>query len=134
MEVFCFFQAKEKVIGNVYVIEPYGLIFTKNIEVQIPLKEFDGNTKNLDVLRFEPTNGVYLKLPNNIDTDTSMMKFQSDVGGVYVFVEKESNVSLIRREFQIFICFFICLAILDCWCSYTCWNNSYYCYCYSYLF
>jgi hypothetical protein len=86
-------------MGNVYVIEPYGLTFTKNIEVQVPLKEFDSDTKNLDVLRFEPKNGVYLKLPNNVDTASGMMKFQSDVGGVYVFVEQESNVSLIRKEF-----------------------------------
>jgi len=78
-------------VGNVYVIEPYGLTFTKNIEIQVPLKEFDGDTKNIDVLRFEPRKGVYLKLPNNVDTDNRMMKFQSDIGGVYVFVEKQSN-------------------------------------------
>jgi hypothetical protein len=86
---------KEKLFGNVYVIEPYDLTFAKNIEFQIPFKEFDGDEKKVDVLQFEPQKEIYLKLPSELDNDNHMLKFQLNIGGVYIFVEKQSTVCYI---------------------------------------
>jgi hypothetical protein len=82
---------KEKLFNSVYVIEPYDLKFISNAEIQVPFSAFDDDEKNVDVLQFEPTNGVYLKLPSSLDTNARMLKFQSDTGGVFVFVEKSSS-------------------------------------------
>jgi len=82
---------KEKLFKNVYVIEPYDLQFTSNVEIQVPFADFNNDEGNVDVLQFEPENGVYLKLPSSLDTNTRMLKFQSDTGGVFVFVEKSSS-------------------------------------------
>jgi hypothetical protein len=69
-------------------------MFAKKIEFKIPFTEFDGNQDNVDVLQFEPRNGVFLKLPSQLDyNDNNTFKFQSDVGGVYVFAERQSSVS-----------------------------------------
>jgi hypothetical protein len=75
------------------VIEPYDLIFLQNIEFQIPFDEFGDNAKNVDVLQFKPRKGVYLKLPSSLDNANRTLRFQSDVGGVYVFIEKQTSVS-----------------------------------------
>jgi len=88
-----FYQAKETLFNSVYTLEPYDLEFSSNIEFQIPFKEFDNDEKNVDVLQFEPRNGVYLKLPVTLDNTNRMLKFQSDTAGVFVFIEKPSSVS-----------------------------------------
>ncbi|CAF3467479.1 unnamed protein product [Rotaria sp. Silwood1] len=80
--------AKETLFDNVYVIEPHEHRFSANIEFGIPFQEFNNNEKNVDVLQFEPRNGVYLKLPTTLDTNNRMLKFQSDTAGVFVFVER----------------------------------------------
>ncbi|CAF4112409.1 unnamed protein product, partial [Rotaria sp. Silwood2] len=83
--------AKETLFNNVYVIEPHEYRFSSNIEFEIPLTELNNNEKNVDVLQFEPRNGVYLKLPTTIDTNNRMLKFRSDTAGVFVFVERPSS-------------------------------------------
>ncbi len=89
------FQNKETLFDNIYVIEPYDLQFTSNIEFQIPFTEFnnDGTSVDVDVLQFEPQDGVYMKLRSTVDTTNRMVKFQSDTAGVFVFVEKSGSVS-----------------------------------------
>jgi len=72
-------------------------MFAKKIEFQIPFQEFNDDQNNVNVLQFEPRKGVYLKLPSQIDPDTRMLKFQSDIGGIYVFVEKRSSVSFTKK-------------------------------------
>jgi len=51
--------------------------------------------KKADVLQFEPRQGVYMKLPSQLDNDNRMLKFQSDTGGIYVFVERRSSLTWI---------------------------------------
>jgi hypothetical protein len=76
------------------VVEPYDYMFAKKIEFKIPISELDGKQDKIDVLQFEPRNGVFIKLPSQVDyNDNNTFKFQSDVGGVYVFAEQESAVS-----------------------------------------
>ncbi|CAM2699620.1 unnamed protein product [Rotaria socialis] len=79
---------KETLFDSVYVIEPYDLQFPSNIEVDIPFTEFNNDEGNVDVLQFEPQYGVYLKLPRTLDSNTRMLKFQSNTGGIFVFVKK----------------------------------------------
>jgi hypothetical protein len=69
-------------------------MFAKKIEFKIPFTQFNGYQDKVDVLQFEPRNGVFLKLPSQLDyNDNNTFKFQSDVGGVYVFAERQSSVS-----------------------------------------
>ncbi|UJR30759.1 hypothetical protein I4U23_018279 [Adineta vaga] len=82
---------KEKLFNSVYVLEPYDLQFTSNIQFQVPFNEFNGDENNADVLQFEPRNGVYVKLSSSLDKTTRMLKFQSNTAGVFVFVEKPSS-------------------------------------------
>ncbi|CAF4378971.1 unnamed protein product, partial [Adineta steineri] len=79
---------KQTLFDSVYVVEPYDLQFSSNIQFQIPFQELNNDQKNVDVLQFEPTNGVYLKLLSTLDTNNRVLKFQSDTAGVFVFVEK----------------------------------------------
>lgn len=83
--------SKEKLYNNIYVIEPHDLQFVRNVEFQIPYSEFDGDADNAQVLRFEPQGGVYIKLPSQLDTDNRLLKFQTDNGGIYVFVDNSSS-------------------------------------------
>ncbi|CAF3985134.1 unnamed protein product [Rotaria magnacalcarata] len=83
--------AKETLFDSVYVIEPYDLQFPSNIEVDIPFTEFNNSEDSVDVLQFEPQYGVYLKLPRTLDSNTRMLKFQSNTGGVFVFVKRASS-------------------------------------------
>ncbi|CAF1222132.1 unnamed protein product [Adineta steineri] len=82
---------KQTLFDSVYVVEPYDLQFSSNIQFQIPFQELNNDQKNVDVLQFEPTNGVYLKLLSTLDTNNRVLKFQSDTAGVFVFVEKSSS-------------------------------------------
>ena len=73
------------------------------MEFQIPFEEFNKDEKNVDVLQFEPRNGVYLKLSATLDANNQVLKFRSDTAGVFVFVEKPSSVSFLRTNCFILI-------------------------------
>lgn len=79
---------------NIFVLEPYDQNFSAKVEFQIPFQEFNDKQDNVDILQFEPRNGVYLKLQKSLDTNARVLKFQSNTGGVFAFVEKPSSVSL----------------------------------------
>ena len=67
-------------------------MFTQKIQFKIPVSELSGKQDDVDVFRFEPERGVYLKLPSNIDNTNKKFQFQTDVGGIYVFSERKSAV------------------------------------------
>jgi hypothetical protein len=118
----------------VYVIEPYDLRFSSNIEFQIPFKYFNNDEKNVEVLQFQPEDGIYLKLPTTLDTNSRMMRFQSDIAGVFVFVKSTPSVSCFTKRIIYKVIFKNSLDNMDCWCSYTNWFTYYSCYFYNNLF
>ena len=104
-----------------YTVEPYDLRFSSNIEFEIPFKELNNEENNVDIIQFQPRNGIYLKLPTEIDKYTRTVKFRSDTAGVFVFVEKPSSVSHLINIYEVKCVFFceIYLATMDRWCRYT---------------
>lgn len=107
-------QTKEKLFDSVYVIEPYDHSFLSNAELAIPLTEFNNDGSNVNVVQFEPKNGVYLKLPNTVDTTSRMLKVQANTAGVFVFIEKPATVSLLINTFN-YVCYLLFKSIQTTW-------------------
>ncbi|CAF0997043.1 unnamed protein product [Didymodactylos carnosus] len=84
--------AKESLYDSGYIIEPYDLNFVQYIKFQIPVEQID-HSENVNILQFEPTGGIYTSLANS--QTKNYLNFQTNRGGVYVFVKPKSNLAWI---------------------------------------